>query len=193
MPEALVASNDNRSFYLINRSSGIISKWDGLNPENRQFLFVLKNPYAMALSPDETRLYVTSRTENSLMVYSITDKKYESVVNVGEKPVDVDISSDGRYVYTLDAGEDKISIINTETFEIENTIDLRTGGFPSTLTIIPGTHNALVTNAESDKLSLVDLESRQVLTDLPIGITSKSLTIGPGPKLQQEQVKEPSQ
>lgn len=180
MPEGVLASNDNRSFYSFNRASGIVSKWDSLNSENRQFLFMIKNPYAMAVDSTESKLYVISRTQNSLMVYNILERKSENLVKVGEKPTGLAVSYDNKYIYTLDSGDDQISIVDANSFEVVGVVELRSGGFPSGLSLIPGTNKALITNAESDKLLLVDLDAKLVLTTIPIGITSKTLTIGPG-------------
>lgn len=179
MPEGVVASTDNKSFYVFNKASGIVSKWNYLNSDDKQFLFMINNPNAMIIDQTETKLYVTSRTQNVLMIYNIKDKKYDSVVDIGSKPIDVDISDDGKTVYTLDAGDDKISAIDVATFKVINTINLMTGGFPSSLTIIPNENKALVTNAESDKITLVDLVDGSVVTMVPIGITSKYLVIVP--------------
>lgn len=182
MPDGVVASLDNRSFYVFNRSSGIVSKWDSLDFNNRQFLFMVRNPTAMAIDSEERRLYVTSRTEDNLMIYDLKEKKYSGFVKVGKKPVGVAISRDGSRVYTLNAGDDAISVIDVEKNEILETVDLLTGGFPGTITMIPGTNKALITNAESDKITLVDLDNYTVITTLPVGITTKSLLVGPTPQ-----------
>lgn len=198
MPDGIVPSNDNKSFYIFNRSSGIVSKWDSLNFENRQFLFMVKNPCAIAVDSSETKLYVSSRTENNLMVYNLKENRYEGVVKVGKKPIDVKVSHDGTRIYTLDAADDAISVIDAGKLEIIQTIDLSSGGFPSSINMIPNENKALITNAESDKITLVDLDKYDVITTLPVGITSKSLVVGPTPaekvrykikKQQEEQEK----
>ena len=188
LPDGIVSSKDNKSFYVFNRASGIVSKWDAINSEDRQFLFMIKNPCAIAINPDETKLFVTSRTQNNLLIYNLKDRKYDGVIEVGTKPIDIAVSLEGRYVYTLDAADDKISIVDSENQEVVGTIDLMTKGFPSSISIIPGTNMALITNVESDKITLVDLNTRKVLTTLTIGIKSKSLVIGP---TKAEQIKAP--
>jgi YVTN family beta-propeller protein len=185
IPDGVLASSDNRSFYMYNKASGIISQWDALNPENRSFLFVLKNPSKMITDPEEKRLYIVSRTSNTLMVYNLNKKEYDGAANMGDKPVDLDLSEDGTKLYILEAGEDRLSVLDNQTFEVISEIKLNTGGFPSSFNILPGTNKALVTNAESDKLTLVDLQMNKVITTIPIGITSKSLTFGPLPQAQQ--------
>lgn len=186
MPEGIVPSNDNRSFYMYNRASGIVSKWDSLNPENRQFLFMVKNPCAIAINPDETLLYVSSRSQNNVMIYNLTESRYEGFVEVGKKPLDIVVSQQGNFIYVLEAGEDKITVIDSASLEVVDSIELMSGGFPNTMTPILNQEKVIVTNAESDKLTLVDLAARKVITTIPIGVTSKSLTIGPTP-LEQKQ------
>lgn len=192
IPDGIVASNDNESFYTFNRASGIVSKWNSIDTEQRKFLFMVKNPYAMVVNPSETKLYVTSRTENNLMIYDLVESKYDGVVEVGNKPLDLLVSDDGQVIYVLEAGEDKISYIDANTQEIMGSIDLMSGGFPSSMVLLPNKNMVLVTNAESDKITLVDLDNKKVVTTIPIGITSKTLVIGPTPteQLKQAQIQQ---
>lgn len=178
IPDVLVASNDNNSFYIFNRASGIVSKWNALNPEIRQFLCVVKNPYAIAVDSTEERVFVVSRTDNKLMIFNIQKRDFDKVVEIGDKPVDVKLSPDNKIVYTLDAGKDQISVIDTSTLEVIKKIDLMSGGFPSSLTLVPNTSMALITNAETDKILLVDLDKGKIIVDIPVGITSKFLVLG---------------
>lgn len=190
IPAGIVASKDNESFYMFNKSSGIVSKWNALKPEERHFLFMIKNPHDIAVDAQENKLYVISRTNNSLMIYNLPEKKYEAAVNVGNKPTAVRLSSDEKYIYTLDSGDDKISVIDNNTYQILKTIDLATGGFPSGLTIIPKTNIALITNAESDQVAMVDLDAGRVIKTIPVGITSKSLIVSPLPSDIPEKITE---
>ena len=192
IPDGIVASNDNESFYTFNRASGIVSKWNSIDTEQRKFLFMVKNPYAMIVNPAETKLYVTSRTENNLMIYDLVESKYDGVVELGNKPLDLLVSEDGQVIYVLEAGEDKISYIDANTQEALGSIDLMSGGFPSSMVLLPNKKMVLVTNAESDKLTLVDLENKKVVTTIPIGITSKTLVIGPTltEQLKQAQIQQ---
>ncbi|MGD9580003.1 MAG: hypothetical protein AB7V50_01405 [Vampirovibrionia bacterium] len=195
IPDGIVASNDNVSFYTFNRASGIVSKWNSIDTEQRKFLFMVKNPYAMVVNPSETKLYVTSRTENNLMIYDLVESKYDGVVEVGDKPLDILVSPDEQLIFVLEAGDDRISYIDASTHEILGSIDLMTGGFPSSMVLLPNKKMVLVTNAESDKLTLVDLDAKKVVTTIPIGITSKTLVIGPTTteQLKQIQIKQKEQ
>lgn len=189
MPDGIISSVDNHSFFLYDKANGIVSRWDYLNPANRQFLFVLKNPSALAIDSQENRLFVTSRTQNNLMIYNLRERRYETVVNVGDKPVDVDISPDGANVYVLNAGDDNITVIDGNDYKIKSTIELMSGGFPSTLVLIPGTNKGLVTNSQTDKITLVDLENGNILNMITIGMTSRTVVVS---KEQMEEHQSPT-
>jgi YVTN family beta-propeller protein len=179
MPEEVIASSDNRSFYVFNKATGIISKWDSLSSDSKQFLFMIKNPYSMAITPDESKILVVSRTQNSLIIYNNIEKKYDSAVEVGAKPVSVVCAADGKTIYTLDAGDKRISIIDASTYKVVNTIELDPNSFPSSMTLIPNQNKVLVTDAGSENIIIVDVVEAKVVTTIPIGIKSKSVVIAP--------------
>jgi len=88
-----------------------------INPTPRPHPFEPINTltHGLALTPDETELWVTSLLDDCMYVYNVAGNKIVARVPTGEAPNWVTFSTDGKYCCVSNAGSDDCSIIDVKT------------------------------------------------------------------------------
>jgi len=122
--DALLLSPDERYVFISNQSDGTINKFDV--PANA---FVGKSAkYALtpspyyelsycALSPDGRRIYVSSHSENRVVVLDSANLQVIQSVSTGKEPGAIAISPDGRLAFYGSRVENKIRVFDTLNFQ----------------------------------------------------------------------------
>ncbi|HEV2352177.1 MAG TPA: cytochrome D1 domain-containing protein [Terriglobia bacterium] len=110
-----------------------------INPTPRPHPFEPINTltHGLALTPDETELWVTSLLDDCMYVYNVAEKKIVARVPTGEAPNWVTFSPDGKYCCVSNAGSDDCSIIDVKTRK--EVARIRVGKVPKRLvaTVVP--------------------------------------------------------
>lgn len=70
-------------------------------------------PRHLALSPDQSLLYVSCFSTSELAVMRTEDERIERRVPVGTWPKAIDVSADGRFVFTANYGSSSVTIVDT--------------------------------------------------------------------------------
>jgi YVTN family beta-propeller protein len=106
-PNRMVLSGDQRRLYVVNANSDTISVIDTelervirtlhLSRPGDQFKGL--NANSAALSPDESTLYVTLATENSVAVVNLASGELEGRIPTGWYPTSVSVSASGSTLY----------------------------------------------------------------------------------------------
>ena len=75
-------------------------------------------PRHLALSPDEKTLYVSCYMASQVHAYDVATMAVTKKVAVGSAPKSLEVSRDGRWVYTADYGQEtnSVSVIDTRDF-----------------------------------------------------------------------------
>ena len=71
--------------------------------------------HGLAVSPDGTRLWSTSKVYGYAYVHSLPDLKEVGRVFVGQHPEWVTFTPDGRYIYVAAAGDNMVFVVDTTT------------------------------------------------------------------------------
>ena len=71
------------------------------------------NPPGVTVSPDGTRVYVTSPQNNTVSVIETATNTVISTIAVGSNPFGVRISPDGNFVYVSNPYDRAVSVIYT--------------------------------------------------------------------------------
>ena len=90
-----------------------------------------------------------------------------TTVSVGNNPIDVAITSDGKFAYVTDASSDSLSVIDIGTNMLNATITLTSGTSPHGLVITPSILplESLIVSAKSKKNNfLTESDLMTVLT-----------------------------
>lgn len=81
-------------------------------------------PYVIAYSDDGSTVHVANFDANNYMIFDATTRELLHKMNVGFQPTDIVISPDGNEAYVLNSDSESISVINTITGEVVDTISL---------------------------------------------------------------------
>jgi YVTN family beta-propeller protein len=125
----------NGLFYVTDHTSGMITIINSNTNQVVKKFFVGATPHAIAISPDFSRLAVTSYGANEVFIISTATDKVIATIPVGREPLDIEYSTDGRYLYDTNCDDNTVSVIDTATDKVIDTI--KTGKQPTSLDMCP--------------------------------------------------------
>ena len=153
-PRGMVAAS-NGTLYVANFWGESIDVFTGADYSQKTRVKACKVPRHLALSPDEKTLYVSCLTASQLHFYDTATMKVVHRVPLGNAPKSIDVSKDGRYVYSADYGE-------TRSITVVDTQELTSRVFPvpgmdrgSGVVVMPDGQHAIVTGWFDSHLYLV--------------------------------------
>jgi len=174
MPVNLIMAQDNNRLYYSDLVTGSIYEIDLNDIDTINLITQADNISKICQYGDN--LYILSRTDDSLTVYSLTDNKQVKKIDVGSKPVDIKILPFSGKIYVLSAGANTLSIINMNSLEISKTVTLK-NGFPSGINIMAKAGKALIFNQNSNEITIFDLNQEQIIGYLPVNAQISALIV----------------
>jgi YVTN family beta-propeller protein len=128
------------------------------------------------ISVDESgnRLYAVTKENNSVYVIDLSTKKVLKQIPLGCEGCTCLLSPDKKLLYCSCWGCDKIVILNTKSFEIENEIPV--GNHPNDMAIDKKGKTLYVANANDNSVSIIDLKYRKVTETLNAALFPTTLT-----------------
>jgi YVTN family beta-propeller protein len=92
----------------------------------------ISQPYGVGFSPNGSKAYISS-WPNSLVVMNMADLSIGSTYTVGNQPIDVVVSANGRWVITTNFGDGTVSELDT----IKGTVtSVNVGGSPHGISVV---------------------------------------------------------
>jgi DNA-binding beta-propeller fold protein YncE len=142
---------------------------------------------ALAISPDDSRLYVTVAKSDLSGELHILDTSNLSlrgeVVPVGRSPVALALTPDGKQALVSNFSDNTISVITISSgsrpvpASVQHVINVGTG--PGPIAIAQDSVRAYIINATSGTLTHVDLTRHSVVKDISIGPVPYGLALTP--------------
>jgi len=122
-------------------------------------------------------LYVSNSGDDYLSVIDRGSHQIIDAITVGNAPKGMTLSEDGNYLYVANYLSNSISIIETITNRLMDTIALNIGFGPTELTIPPFSRILYVTATDSNAVIAIDTLTKSILKKIdvgqkPIGIAS---------------------
>jgi YVTN family beta-propeller protein len=118
-------------------------------------------PFAMALSPDETRLYVGNVQSGDASVIDTQSMAVIETLTSGAMPYGAAVTPDASHVLVTNQHASTVSVLgsgHTPPFSI------KFGGYPEGVAVGAGGQRAYVANWFSDDVSVLDLEAMIEIT-----------------------------
>jgi YVTN family beta-propeller protein len=173
--------------YVANQVGNTISVIDTSSDKVRGEPISLRfSPYAVAITPDGARAYVTNYDNNAVFVIDTVTNGVLSEIVVRE-PTGVAISPDGKKAYITgrnDEGVAAISVIDMSIDKVTRRILLNTKDSPTRIVLAPDGTQAYVVyssgnqNQQLGRVSVVDIIKESMLT-IPVGYTPYGIAITP--------------
>ena len=178
-PYGIAAAGDGSNIYVTDIGNAQVVAVDGTGRE-LQRIDVPEVPRSLALSPDGTRLYVTSLSAGELTIIGIPENEIVATVPLPATAVfAVEPSPDGRKVY-LTGNEDGILIVvDARRNQVIKTVKI--GSNPRDITISPGGDRVFVTSAASNEIFVLDAQSDDILEVYSAAGTPRGIAIANPP------------
>lgn len=132
-------------------------------------------PNISSLVYAQNKVYLASRTRNSLAIIDYATLSEYAEVKLEKKPTDMLLY--GKYLYILSAEDSILQILNTETDEMIANVKLDPTSFTTKITRVPNTSLALITGAIQGKYYVVNLDKRQVISTMQVDVPINNIVI----------------
>ena len=114
-----------------------------------------ETPHSEAMSPDGSRLAVTSFNGNEVYLINTATEKMIAQIPVGRNPLDVAYSPDGRYIFTTNNEDNTVTAIDTADDRVIATVP--TGKEPTSISVLPNGRQAYVTDDGDGTIEVLNL------------------------------------
>lgn len=131
--------------------------------------------HMLVMTPDGKRAYTTNIVSGTVTSIDFTLPVHQQVtqIEVGKGPEAIDVSPDGRELWVGQNGDGNISIIDTSTNKVKETI--KVGEIPIRVRFTPDGKRVLVSDPKAGELVVLDAATRKEIkrlkvTGTPVGI-----------------------
>jgi YVTN family beta-propeller protein len=135
--------------------------------------------HMLVVTPDGRRAYTANIVSGTVTAIDFTQPVPQQVsqIEVGKQPEGIDVSPDGREVWVGQNGDGQISIIDTSTNKVKETI--KVGEVPIRVKFTPDGKRVLVSDPKAGELIVLDAATRKELKRLKVEGTPVGILITP--------------
>jgi serine/threonine-protein kinase len=150
-----VVFGKNGRFYTTDHMSATVTVLNASTNAIIANIPVGETPHSEAVSPDGSRLAVTSFDGNVVFLINTATDKMIAQIPVGRNPLDIAYSPDGRYIYTANNEDNTVTVIDTA----DNLVigQVRTGKAPTSISVLPNGRQAYVTDEGAGSIEILNL------------------------------------
>lgn len=154
-----------------------------LDPATLQVDWIAKTgqstTHMLAATPDGKRLYATNIGSNTVNAIEIATGKVTQI-RVGPQPEGLDLSRDGRELWVGQNGDGRVSIIDTASDQVKETVP--GGRVPIRVGFTPDGKWALISDMSAGELVVLDTASRKEIKRIPLGPAPVGVLVAPDGK-----------
>jgi YVTN family beta-propeller protein len=140
---------------------------------------VATGPTRLCVSPDGTRLYVTSREGGVLSIINTATNSVMDTIPLGKWPGGVAVSPDGSRVYVAGQFTNSVFVINPATRSIVATITSSSFANPLGAAISPDGSMLYISNLNGRRVTVINTATYTVLTNVNVEINPEEMAISP--------------
>lgn len=176
-PGSIRVSQDQQSIYVL-EVFGLFA----LDTNHEAVFSVPTNSYGrIELSRDEKLAYVTEERTGRLRIVDLVARATVDTIEVGERPVGLDLAPDGKMLYVINSDSRDVSVVDLERREVVGRIVI--GARPAEVGVTADGLRAYVANLDRGVVSVLDLVSNRVAGAIPLdGGGAQGLTFSPDGK-----------
>ncbi len=169
--------------YIVNEGSANVSVIDTATNKVVATIPVGNNPFAVAVTPDGTHVYVTILNlgfGNSVAVINTASNAVVATIQVGVDPFGVAVTPDGTHVYVTNIGSNTVSVIATASNTVVATVPVAVG--PLGVAVTPDGKHVYVANNGSSNVSVIATATNTVVATVPVGNFPEAIAVTPDGK-----------
>jgi YVTN family beta-propeller protein len=153
-PTGIAVNKSNTTLYTVTKEDSALYIADIKNRSNTSKIKLPAEAYSCILSPNERYLYISIWGGSMVEVYN-TDTKTLSAINCGSHPNELILNKNGSRLFVANANDNSVSIIDTKTQKITETV--ATALYPTQLT--GSTTNGLALSADEKELYIANADN----------------------------------
>ena len=179
-PHGILVNNDGTKVYATCENTKTIIELDiKIEKITRSFKTNANVSHMLVLTPDEKKIYVANIGSGSVTVIDMADNKIKQI-KTDDGCEGMDITPDGRHVWAGNGAADNISIIDTETDEVVETVVCK--GFPIRVKATPDGKHVLVSCATANEVAVFDAETYEEKARINTGTAPIGVLVAPDGK-----------
>ncbi|MBD2704844.1 beta-propeller fold lactonase family protein [Spirosoma sp. BT702] len=136
-----------------------------------------RNPIAVSVRPDKSRVYVANASSSSVSVINMVTNTVIATITVGLTPYRLSVSPNGNRVYVTNTNSDNVSVIDAATNTVIATIPVGDG--PRGVVVSPNGGRVYVANHSSNSVSVIDAATNTVISTIPTVDGGEQLSMSP--------------
>ncbi|NCW12097.1 MAG: hypothetical protein EBV82_02850 [Chitinophagia bacterium] len=149
-----IVTREDKRLYVVDLITKKTVKYFGLNAE----------AFTCILSPDNKKLYISCWGCDQVNTLDLATQTWDSPITVGDNPNEMLVSPDGKYLYVCNANDNSVSVIDTKTKHVIETLDAALypnspSGSTSNSICLDAVHKKLyIANADNNCIAVFDVE-----------------------------------
>ncbi len=175
----VIPASSPTTAYVTNYFDGKLMAVDPTTNTTLATITVGSYPYAIALTPDGSRVYVSNLADNKMSVVNTSNNTVTDIPMgnyYGLKGIAM--SPDGSKVYVPYNYSNKLAVISTATNTITNLITVGTvAGGSSGVAVSPDGSRVYVINEYNNNVTVIDAATNTVLTTVATGMTPRGIAV----------------
>jgi YVTN family beta-propeller protein len=175
----VVPASSPTTAYVTNYFDGKLMAIDPVTNTTLSTVTVGTYPYAIALTPDGSRVYVSNLADNKMsVVNTATNAVTDIPMGSYYGPKGIAMSPDGSKVYVPYNYSNKLAVISTATNTIAAAVTVGTvAGGSSGVAVSPDGSRVYVINEYDHNVTVIDAATNTVLTTVATGMTPRGIAV----------------
>lgn len=162
-PAGIAVNRNNSKLYTVTKEDSCLYI---INPSEKKILKKIQLPaiaYSCVLSVDESKLYISLWGGRAVAVVGLANEKIDRIIPVGDHPNELLLDKKGNYLFVANANDNTVSVINTNTNKVIETIATTlyatqlTGSTTNGLALSANGKTLYIANADNNCLAVFDI------------------------------------
>lgn len=162
-PAGIVVNKANDQLYTVTKEDSCLYV---INPSEKKILKKIQLPaiaYSCALASDESKLYVSLWGGRAVAVVDLATESIAQLIKVGDHPNELLLNKKGTFLFVANANDNTVSVINTATHKVVETIATTlyatqlTGSTTNGLALSTNEKTLYIANADNNCLAVFDV------------------------------------
>jgi YVTN family beta-propeller protein len=181
-PQYLAFAPDGTRLYVsvFNDPDRSINRVAVLDTQSNTVVTTIKvgtRPYALAVTPDGSQIYVPNHDSGTVSVIDTSTNSLVSDIRVKPNPHWVEFSKDGSRAYTANHESNLVSVIDTASRTVVAEIPVQLS--PHSVAVHPSQPLVANVNYDSNSLTVIDTNAERVVATVPVGTHPQDVNWAP--------------